>query len=71
MGYEPFAGRNWKCHELECFQKLKKRDLPDIHKYNLILELLGGLITTKRRLVWLSRKDSMLVTGYDIRLFDL
>ena len=48
-----------------------RREMPDIHKYNLILELLGGLITTKRRLVWLSRKDSMLVTGYDIRLFDL
>lgn len=71
MGYEPFAGRDWKCHELECFLRSRKREMPDIHKYNLILELLGGLITTKRRLVWLSRKDSMLVTGYDIRLFDL
>ena len=25
MGYEPFAGRDWKCHELECFQRSKQK----------------------------------------------
>ena len=47
------------------------RKMSGVQRYSLMLELLGGLITMKRRLFWLSRNDSMLVTGYDIRLFDL
>lgn len=70
MGYEPLAWGDWECHELECLRR-KIREMSGVHRYSLTLELLGGLITMKRRLVWLSRKDSMLVTGYDIRLFDL
>lgn len=26
MGYEPFAGRDWKRHELECFHRKRKRN---------------------------------------------
>lgn len=43
----------------------------DVLKYNLILELMGGEMTIYRRPVCLSRNDSIIDTGYDVRLFSL